>query len=64
MERFLVIRTAGGLPAIEAELSEAAPSQPGPEELGRLIEVAVRYVAVSQALVRYAQWLGFVPTRN
>ncbi len=54
-----------GLAAVEAALAHVDDSvPPTAEELRLLADVAMRYVLVSKALLRYAETLSEAPCRN
>ena len=54
-----------GLPGVEAALEHVGESvPPTAEELRSLADVALRYVLVSKALLRYAELVGGKPSRN
>ncbi len=59
--RFLLIPVAHTLPAVQAHSEDDPPS---PDELRALVELTVRYVRASEALLRYAEVVGGKPCRN
>ncbi len=63
--RLWLIPVRTGLPAVEAALEHVDDSvPPTAEELRSLADVAMRYVLVSEALLRYAEAVSGRPCRN
>ncbi len=60
-----LIPVRNGLPAVDAALGRVDDSaRPTAEELRSLADVALRYVLVSKALLRYAEVVSGRPCRN
>ncbi len=63
--RFLLIPVADALPAVPAHFERWPENDPpSPDELRELVELTVRYVRASEALLRYAEAIGGKPCRN
>ncbi len=63
--RLWLIPVLNGLPAVEAALEHVGDSvPPTAEELCSLADVAMRYVLVSETLLRYAEAFSGWPCRN
>ena len=63
--RLRLIPVRNGLPAVDAVLQHVEDSvPPTAEELRSLADVALRYVLVSKALLRYAKAVSGRPCRN
>ena len=63
--RFWLIPVSTGLAAVQAALQHVTDSvPPTAEQLRSLADVAMRYVLVSQALLRYAEAVSSRPCRN
>ncbi len=64
--RFLLIPVANALPAVQAHFEQWSDDDAvvSAEELRELIELTVRYVWASEALLRYAEVVGGKPSKN
>ncbi len=63
--RFLLIPVADALPAVQAPLERWSDDDPpSPDELAELVALTVRYVRVSEALLRYAELVDEKPSTN
>ena len=63
--RLWLVPVRNGLPAVQAALEHVDDSvPPTAEELRALADVTVRYVRVSEALLRYADAVGGKPSRH
>ena len=63
--RLWLIPVRDGLPAVQQALEHVDDSvPPTAEELRSLADVAMRYVLVSKALLRYAEAVSGWPCRN
>ena len=66
MAALLIIPVVAALPAVQAHLERYPEDDrpPSAEELRDLVELAYRFVPVSEALLRYAEAVGGRPWRN